>query len=175
MAEEFQINSSAIEDKINQLLPSQGGFGAGVDFSASTMVIPIIDLTETAEGSAVRQDLQTALSFTTANAFNVNNTTTTVITTTGYYRIVGTSISISSASGTPAGEIIINDGSSDKVVWGSENYTTSVQFVVSPIAFDLVVFLSAGDSLKVKSSSASAKMIGSVRQIADLSGNLTNP
>ena len=34
MAEEFIINSRTIEDKINQLLPSQGGFGAGIDFSA---------------------------------------------------------------------------------------------------------------------------------------------
>ena len=62
MAQEFTINSSAIENKINQLLPSQGGFGAGIDFSASTMVIPIVDLTESAEGGTARQDLQTALS-----------------------------------------------------------------------------------------------------------------
>ena len=54
MAQEFTIKSQQIEDKINQLLPSQGGFQAGVDFSASTMVIPIVDLTETAEGSALR-------------------------------------------------------------------------------------------------------------------------
>ena len=47
MAQEFVIKSPEIEDKINQLLPSQGGFQAGVDFSASTMVVPIIDLTET--------------------------------------------------------------------------------------------------------------------------------
>ena len=62
MAQEFTIKSQQIEDKINQLLPSQGGFQPGVDFSASTMVIPIVDLTETAEGSSLRQDLQTALS-----------------------------------------------------------------------------------------------------------------
>ena len=59
MAQEFTIKSKDIEDKINQLLPSQGGFQPGVDFSASTMVIPIVDLTETAEGSNVREDLQT--------------------------------------------------------------------------------------------------------------------
>ena len=46
MAQEFTINSESIESKINQLLPSQGGKGAGIDFSASTMVIPIVDLTE---------------------------------------------------------------------------------------------------------------------------------
>ena len=45
MAQEFTIKSSQIEDKINQLLPSQGGMGAGIDFSASTMVIPIVYLT----------------------------------------------------------------------------------------------------------------------------------
>ena len=39
MAQEFTINSTAIESKINQLLPSQGGFGAGVDFSASTTTL----------------------------------------------------------------------------------------------------------------------------------------
>ena len=61
MAQEFTINSEAIESKINQLLPSQAGFGAGIDFSASTMVIPIVDLTETAEGSGLRQDLQKSL------------------------------------------------------------------------------------------------------------------
>ena len=42
MAQEFTIKSQQIEDKINQLLPTQGGFQPGVDFSASTMVIPIV-------------------------------------------------------------------------------------------------------------------------------------
>ena len=85
MGQEFIIKSQKLEDKVNQLLPSQGGFQAGVDLSASTTVIPIIDLTETAEGSAVRADLQTALSLSSISAFSVNNTTTTIINTTGYY------------------------------------------------------------------------------------------
>ena len=86
MAQEFTINSTAIEDKINQLLPSQGGFGAGIDFSASTMVIPTINLTETAEGGSTREDLQSAFSFTTTNTFLIANATdTTIISTTGYY------------------------------------------------------------------------------------------
>ena len=63
MAQEFFINSQELEDKIRQLLPSQGGAGAGFDLSASTQIVPIIDLTESAEGSNVREDLQTAMSF----------------------------------------------------------------------------------------------------------------
>ena len=77
MAQEFTIKSTAIEDKINQLLPSQGGFAPGVDFSASTMVIPVVDLTESAEGSVLRQDLQTSISHDSATVFDVNNTTST--------------------------------------------------------------------------------------------------
>ena len=87
MAQEFIIKSEDIEDKINQLLPSQGGFGAGVDFSASTMVIPIVDLTETAEGSALRQDLQSAFSINNTSKASVSGASSTFITTTGYWRI----------------------------------------------------------------------------------------
>ena len=80
MAQEFVIKSQDIEDKINQLLPSQGGFQAGVDFSASTMVIPIVDLTETAEGSSLRIDLQKAQSLVSSTAFSLGiNTTTTLM------------------------------------------------------------------------------------------------
>ncbi len=87
MAQEFTINSASIESKINQLLPSQGGFGSGVDFSASTMVIPIVDLTESAEGSSLRQDLQSSLSHGSITSTTVTNTTTTLVNTTGYYRV----------------------------------------------------------------------------------------
>ena len=79
MGQEFIIKSPDIESKINQLLPSQGGFGAGVDFSASTTVIPIVDLTETAEGSNLRVDLQSALSLASITHNTVDNTTTTLV------------------------------------------------------------------------------------------------
>ena len=85
MAEQFRITSQVLEDKLNSLLPSQGGMGAGVDLSASTMVVPIVDLTESAEGSVLRQDLQTALSQNSITSFNVTATTTTIINTTGYW------------------------------------------------------------------------------------------
>ena len=49
-----------------------------------TQIIPIVDLTESAEGSILRQDLQTSLSLTSVTAFSVSNTTTTLVNTTGY-------------------------------------------------------------------------------------------
>ena len=67
MAQEFVIKSKILEDKINQLLPSQGGAQAGIDLSATTQIVPIIDLTESAEGSTLRQDLQTAYGLTSTD------------------------------------------------------------------------------------------------------------
>ena len=89
MGQEFVIKSQNLEDKINQLLPSQGGFAPGVDLSASTTVIPVVDLTEAAEGSGLRQDLQVAFSLNDVTSFTVNSATSTLINTTGYYRVFG--------------------------------------------------------------------------------------
>jgi hypothetical protein len=166
MAQEFTINSSAIESKINQLLPSQGGFGAGVDFSASTMVIPIVDLTETAEGSDVREDLQRSLSFKSITEFLINNTTTTIINTTGYFRIYG----LSTLLGAGFVNITITDGATTKTLasYGS----TGTEFNDS---FDLTVFLEAGDSVSIECTNVNANASGATRQIADISGNLVNP
>ena len=170
MAQEFTINSSAIESKINQLLPSQGGFGAGVDFSASTMVIPIVDLTETAEGSDVRPDLQTALSLNSVTSFSVTNTTTTIINTTGYFRVFGAVSGSRAGGGLDAVPFTLTDGTTSKIIVSYDVYDPNVT-----IGFDFNVFLQAGDSLTVQTTSANQKAIGCTRQIADLAGNLVNP
>ena len=174
MAQEFTIKSEAIESKINNLLPSQGGFGAGVDFSASTMVVPIVDLTETAEGSALRQDLQTAISHASANVFNVSNTTTTVINTAGYYRIIGTSTLLVSSTVQVTNSIILNDGATDKTVW-SHIHRNFSGTIFSSLNVDFNVYLNSGHSLKFDSNSTSARIVGSVRQLAQLDGTLVNP
>ena len=173
MAEEFIIKSEAIETKINQLLPSQGGFQAGVDFSASTMVIPIVDLTETAEGSALRIDLQTAVSHASATTFDVSDATTTVVNTTGYYRITACATA-STRANQDSVRIILSDGATDKIIWQLKPSISSVESGLSE-NIDLVVFLPAGNSLIFRTLTNQSHISGSVRQIADLSGNLTNP
>mgnify|MGYP001457780177 FL=1 len=169
MAEEFIINSNAIETKINSLLPSQGGFAPGVDFSASTMVIPIVDLTETAQGGTTRQDLQSALSLASCTVFDVTNTTTTIVNTTGYWRV--TAVSSCGGSPTVRNSIIMTDGTTTKQMWEHLMNGTGN----SCLNIDYIFFLPAGVSLQVKSDSSGATIAGSVRQLADLSGNLVNP
>ena len=173
MAQEFTIKSQAIEDKINQLLPSQGGFQAGVDFSASTMVIPIVDLTESAEGSSLRQDLQTSLSLTSNSAFSVNNTTTTIISTTGYFRLIGTATQETNGV-FQEGSINLTDGITTKKIYALKGFRTSGNANPIAVPFDFIVFINAGDSCTITSDSATCFM-GSSRQIADINGNLVNP
>ena len=174
MAQEFTIKSEEIESKINQLLPSQGGFGAGVDFSASTMVIPIVDLTETAEGSSLRQDLQTSLSLKSVTAFSESGSSATIINTTGYFRIYGRSNFLRFAG---SGVIFINitDGTTTKTIYevDTPSATASTNLLVD--TFDFVVLLQAGDSIIAGSTSAQATINGVTRQLADTSGNLVNP
>ena len=163
MGQEFIIKSQSLEDKVNQLLPSQGGFQAGVDLSASTTIIPIVDLTESAEGSNIREDLQTAMSHDSITAFSVNNATNTVIlNTTGYFRVFGIANIVSGGSA----NMNLFDGATAKNIFllGSAGL----------INYDFTVFLAAGDSLRATATST-VSLVGNTRQIADISGNLVNP
>lgn len=174
MAQEFTINSANIETKINQLLPSQGGFGAGVDFSASTMIIPIIDLTETASGSLLREDLQTSFSHKVITEFVVNNATRTVlINTTGYYRVFGVS-NINADTSNADTYFELFDGTTYKTITQHIVLNTT-NTADSCIPFDFTVFLSSGDSLVGSSGNAQTYLFGNTRQIAAIDGTLVNP
>jgi len=174
MGQEFIIKAQGLEDKINQLLPSQGGFQAGVDLSASTTIIPIVDLTETAEGSSLRQDLQTALSHGSITTFSVSLATSTLIDTTGYFRVFGSASFASDTAVTKSGKFTLSDGATGKdiVEYSAIANSSGKDNVIVP--YDFVVFLEAGHSLTCTATNF-ATMSGSTRQLADLAGNLTNP
>ena len=165
MGQEFVIKSQQIEDKINQLLPSQGGFQPGVDFSASTTVIPIVDLTETAEGSSLRQDLQTAVD-SASNYTNLENeTNTSLVTTTGFFRV-----DVAAGGTNASASLNIFDGTTSKTIRFYGFAADATQIVES-----FIIYLRAGDSLRGTSTASSVGMNVITRQIADISGNLTNP
>ncbi len=172
MGQEFIIKSQILEDKINQLLPSQGGFQAGVDLSASTQIVPIVDLTESAEGSILRTDLQSAFTLNNANTYNVSGTNSTVINTTGFWRVFGTSTLL--ITGTQRNNTVnITDGITSKEIYRHTSQGGTAGPYVSD-AYDLILKLEAGDSIVVFGS-IGGMMAGSIRQIADIDGNLINP
>lgn len=173
MAQEFVIKSQDLEDKINQLLPSQGGSQAGVDLSASTMVVPIVDLTESAEGSQLRQDLQSSLSHNSITSFSVVNTTSTLVNTVGYFRCTGSMLTLQTSGGV-TGTIQVTDGATTKIIKTIRGLSSGTAGVLV-YPFDFIIKLEAGDSLTATSSQVTVYLEGVTRQIADVSGNLVNP
>jgi len=172
MAQEFTIKSQDIEDKINQLLPTQGGFQPGVDFSASTMVVPIVDLTETAEGSSLRQDLQSAFSLTNTTHNELENSNATLVNTTGFYLVDVYFTMKAEGTNDRTVKIDITDGISTKSVFRQTLTNTSAN-VFSNGNKRFIVFLGAGDSLTADSSGAQCFLNVITRQLADIDGNLT--
>jgi len=172
VGQEYFINSQQLQNKVADLLPSQGGAGSGFDLSASTQIIPVINLTESAEGSNLRQDLQNSLSLSSITHTRVANSTDEVlINNTGYYRVFGNTLAQNN------GEQVfkLTDGVTTKVVQ---------QFLVSSLSsqsqnnFDFIVFLPAGVSF---TGTSTATAVGgnyisvTTRQIADITGELVNP
>ena len=166
LGQEFIIKSQNLEDKVNQLLPSQGGFQAGVDLSASTTIIPIVDLTESAEGSSLRQDLQRSLSLNSITAHQIDNATTTMVNTTGYYRVYGYVNNATNGDAT----LQLTDGTTTKNIVKFFGVTSKTYEII-----DITVFLAAGDSLVGISSVSGTTISVCTRQIADINGNLVNP
>lgn len=98
MAQITNIVSEALQARIRAILPSQAGFTE--DLQAQNVIVPIVDLTPTAEGSSLRANLQEAVTLTQANVFEINNANTTVISTPGLWRLVaGIAMRASSSTG----------------------------------------------------------------------------
>ena len=165
------VNSEALQTQIRDLLPSQNGFGS--ELQASNVITPIIDLTRAAEGSTTPETLQTAIAFGSQTAFDTNNTTTALNTTTGFYRVIG---SYSLYQRNCEVRFDMTDGASTKEVFKqfmANNGGTTDVYITS--IFDLVFFCTAGVTLNAVSNSSNATICGSIRQIATGDGTLVQP
>jgi hypothetical protein len=174
VGQEFFINSRTLEAKVRELLPSQGGAEAGFDLSASTQIIPVINLTESAEGSNLRQDLQSALSHDTATEFSVAGGSFSPISGTGYFRIIGTATSLMEDSNTDNNGFQISDGATSKYIWRfvqKKKNSDAITF----LSYDFIFLLQATDTFTVISADDYTFLAGSIRQVASLDGTLTNP
>ena len=173
MPQIISITSEALQATIRRLLPSQQGFGE--DLQASNVVTPIIDLTPSAEGSALPVDLSRALAFGSQTAFDVNNTTSTIVNTAGFHRITGAvSLGIDNAA-VNDGSFSLSDGLSSKQIYEFSTVTfSSAEANFAFNLFDFNIFLDSGESLSCTAGDGCI-IAGSSRQIADINGNLVNP
>ena len=171
MAQIRPVTSEALEAQIRALLPSQNGFGE--DLQASNVITPIIDLTQAAQGTLTPSELRNAANFGGNTAFTVSGTSTTLISTPGFWRIIGTANHAALSTGAVDSEFTLSDGLSTKKFWRLRTSALLDEYLAVP--FDLVVFLRSGDTLGATTTQATTYLNGSYRQIADVNGNFVYP
>ena len=150
-----------------------GSTTSSIGSGSNVNISPLSTADQALEQSAVPADLQTALSFSTVTTFEISDTTTTVITNTGYFRVFGAYSANNDDTGNHRGDFILNDGATDKIIKQYRNVNKANENSVVE-QFDFVIFLEAGDSFKILASSDTF-IVGCTRQIADINGNLSNP
>lgn len=165
------VNSEALQTQIRDLLPSQNGFGS--ELQATNVITPIIDLTRAAEGSSTPEYLQRALSFGSQTVYNVSNTTTTLINTTGFFDIFG-GINVYEIGSAQSCKFSLTDGVSTKIIYEQRAITAVTSDIAFSNPFKMTVFLAAGESLTCTATQF-AEFVGSSRQIATGDGTLVNP
>jgi len=172
MAQEIiSVNSEAIQAQVRTLLPSQNGFGS--EMMASNVIIPTISVQEAALGATLRQDLQKALTFGDTSVFALANSTATLTSTAGFYRVTGTISLNPSASADANGSILVTRSGADSSLWSMNSALTGAQSQWT-VSMDEIFFILPGDVLKATCNSQ-AEWSGSYRQIADVTGTLTVP
>lgn len=168
MAQITSVTSEALQAKIRTLLPSQQGFGE--DLQASNVILPVIDLTTTAEGASVPIQLQEALGFNDITVTTTNGAagSDTIINTAGFYLI---EYFIVCGNNVAAPLVTMSDGLSNKNLIQIDTASTGPIFAEGR----LTVFLTSGDSVTQTTNNADANIHTIVRQIADVNGVLKNP
>ena len=157
------VTSEALQLKLRELLPSQQGFGT--DLSASDTIIPIIDLTAAAEGSATTfpESYLQAFAFGSQTSVNIQNATTTIANTPGFWRV----IAAGTTNGQAACRIQLVNGGTSKIIWSIDPKGTSGMM---NNYIDIIVYLDTGDSIAGFSANNNAVLATSVRQIATTNG-----
>lgn len=168
-----RVTDEALEKRFRDTFRSQGGAELVDDLYASGVIIPVVDFTAAAEGSALRSDLQTAWDFATGTV-SYSNSSGNVVTTTGFWKVRVSGYVNFASSGAQGITLSMSDGISSKNIWtlnDSPNSSNADQIVAD---VDFVVFLASGESLTATATDQ-AEINVFYRQIADVSGNFTNP
>lgn len=177
MPEITTITSESLQAEVRRLLPSQRGFGS--DLEAQNVIVPIVDLTATAEGSALRADLQTAASLgnCTKTILNIPGTDVNQ-NTVGFYRYeaIMSVLSSGSALGNRV-RIQLNNTSSLTTVDLHDLGNSSDGNPEEPQTVNVTgtVYLDQNDRLQVNVTGSDGFVTITSWPVADANGNFINP
>ena len=176
MTQIIPITSESLQAQVRRLLPSQAGFG--VDLSASSTITPIIDLTPTAEGSQLPESYQQAMAYESQTPFVCTDSANDVTITggAGFWRCDFVSSNVGSAASVQVNRLRMTNGTSFKDIWTHRTEGGGIDNEVTVSVNKLIIFCRSQDSVVANVTSGSDGAIaGSVRQVADVYGNLVNP
>ena len=171
-----RVTDEALEKRFRDTFRSQGGSELVDDLYAQGVIVPIVDFTAAATGQQLAQNLQTAWDFSTGAA-QINNANATLITNSGFWQ-VGVNLTASdldAAAPGPLSRIWIDDGTTEKNIWGVGFAVNSFNQSTVVTSDTFVVFLRAGDSLQGNAANGGVTLDVWYRQIATVSGDLVNP
>lgn len=177
MPEITTITSESLQAEVRRLLPSQRGFGQ--DLEAQNVIVPIVDLTPTAEGSALREDLQSAVSLgdvTSVVRDNTSSGTSIVVNSPGFYKYT-VDMAILSDNTASVFEIRMQLSNSvgNKIIHELRNSADASGQEPLVTAHSGIVFLNTGESITVQNIGADTFIRVAAWPIADVNGNLLNP
>lgn len=165
------IVSDSLQKEFRENFPSQ--ISSGRDLHVSDVVVPIVDFSTTVGTTGLPSSLQQALDI-NVTTFNISNTTTTIINTTGFWRFQGVSIIGAQSGGTHNIDFTLTDGTTSKVLFDFFGVRSAGNdYAQTP--FDFIVIVKSGFRIEGSTDLADNFLIGNCRQIADLNGTLQNP
>lgn len=169
----YEIVNPTLENQIATLLPSVAGYGGNL--RSTNTIIPVVDVTTAAEGSTLPESLQFALAFGSQTSYTVTNTTTDVITGTGFWRVFGNFSGNHDDSGAQIAQLRLTDTSTNKILLDFGFASTQADATSNNNVFDFNVFLDSGQKLVAQSNTTILTLFVTVRQLADKSGTLVDP
>lgn len=173
---ETPIVSETLQQEFRSTFPSQ--ISSGRDLHVSDTIIPVVDFTAEAGASTLPDNLAQAFSYDSITSFSVNNTTSTVINTAGYWRLAVNFSANENALGDSnrnAGLIVLNDGSTDKTLLNLQTYGTNGISANANQFYDIIIYVKSGESVKITTTGTYAYAVGSTRQVATSTGTIVNP
>lgn len=175
MPEITTITSESLQAEVRRLLPSQRGFGQ--DLEAQNVIVPIIDLTPTAEGSALREDLQVAWNHGSTTTTSRQNSpgTSTVVNTPGFWKYSTTFSMLTDTAAGRFADMSITDGLSSIVIHALLTSADSSGENPMQLSFEGIVFLKTGEAITLSTGGTDTFGQVTVCPIADVNGNLINP
>jgi hypothetical protein len=160
--------SEDFQRQFRNQFPSQTQTGR--DLHVSDVVIPVVDFTNTAEGTTLPTYLQRSIG--NGSTFSIIDAagTNTLISTPGFWEV---KFLITTQGGSATATYALNDGSSTTNVYGVGFYAAQ-----NSEQNQFIIFIPAGQSLQVVTTAGTGVDIvlrQTITQRADVNGNLTYP